>query len=761
MTGNGLMQFADEADEKQKTGERLRYWQILIVDDDQDVHESTVFALRNTEILGRHLRFEHAYSAAEAVVKLRSSKDYAVILLDVVMEDEHAGLGLVKVIRESLGLLDVRIILRTGQPGYAPETEAICQYDINDYKNKAELTQTRLYTTLTAAIRSYSQIAALNASKHGLEMIVDASSELMSLRGFHEFASGIITQITAIFGIAGDGLVCLRSKPLTVELPGEQGQAKQRQAPVDASSFTIIAASGRFSQKLHHRLGDITDASMRHLLEEAVKLKSHRIEETATALYFSNSSGDNMLVYIEIMRPLEEPERQLLEVFSANISICLDNVVMVEQLHRYAFYDSLLGMPNRLYFASQIDRALDNGEQAKRIILLDLDGFSEINDTLGSHQGDRLLKLVGERLTLSYAGTGLVTRMAGDQFGVLGEPAEVNPARINEIFTEPFVVDGNDQMISVTQGYLSLSEAGSNANEAIKRASIALKRAKETVKGDSIEFTREMEIATQRRVKLLQSLRKAFDVRNLFLAYQPQVSLIDGTIIGFEALMRWRTESGEMVPPDAFIPTAETSGLIVPLGEWAFSQAVSEMQQINKQFGLNVRMGVNVSQVQLRHPKFIDSIAAMLDDLPVDRRLIELEITESVTMHDQSKVKGILSHMKQLGMTIAIDDFGTGFSSLSYLQELEVDRLKIDKSFVSRLNQARQNRSIPEMILGLGQQFGLAVIAEGVETEHQAKLLRAMGCIEAQGYLYARPMEPILLHEWVEKHLVVQSADEN
>ena len=749
MTGNGLMQFAEETDEDKTMVGQLNYWRILIVDDDQDVHESTVFALRNTEILGRHLQFEHAYSAAEAVAKLESEAAYAVILLDVVMEDEQAGLGLVKVIREDLGLIDVRIVLRTGQPGYAPETEAIRLYDINDYKNKSELTQTRLYTTLTTAIRTYAQIAALDASKHGLEMIVNASSELMSLRGFHEFASGIIIQITAIFGIVGDGLVCLRSQPLRPRAPEPQPQPDTTKREIDPAGFTVIAASGRFGPKLHRRLADITDSPMRRLLEESIKLKSHRVTDAATALYFSNSSGDDMLVYIEIQRPLEDTERQLLEVFSANISICLDNVVMVEKLHRYAFYDSLLGMPNRLYFASQIDRALEAGELIKRIILIDLDGFSEINDTLGSHQGDMLLKLVGERLTQRCGEDVLVTRMAGDQFGILGDIAAINTFMVKEIFAEPFVIDGNDQVLAVTQGFLSLSEAGENANEAIKRASIALKRAKETVKGDSIEFTREMETATQRRVKLLQSLRKAFDVRNLFLAYQPQVNLTDGSIIGLEALMRWRTEEGEMVPPDAFIPTAETSGLIVPLGEWAFCQALSELQQINQLFGLKVRMGINVSQVQLRHPKFVSSFAAILENTDVDRDLIELEITESVTMLDQNKVKATLKHLKQLGLTVAIDDFGTGFSSLSYLQELEVDRLKIDKSFVSKLTVAKKNRSIPEMILRLGQQFGLSVIAEGVETRDQEKLLQEMGCTEAQGYLYARPMDPVTLHEWI------------
>ncbi|OZG75220.1 hypothetical protein BTA51_02210 [Hahella sp. CCB-MM4] len=744
MSDNIPMQFAEENGEfRSEYSEKS--WHILIVDDDQDVHESTVFALRQARILDRPLAFDHAYTAAEAIEKLQERQDYAVILLDVVMESEHAGLGLVKIIRQDMGITDSRIILRTGQPGYAPETEAIREYDINDYKNKAELTQARLYTTLTASIRTYSQITALDASKQGLEMIVKASSELMSLRGFHEFASGIITQITALLGIVGDSLVCLRS------FPNHHGE-RQEDDPSERH-FTVIAASGRFDHSLNRHLQDISDENMRRLLTDAIQQQAHVVAEHATALFFANASGDDMLVYVEIHRPLEETEKQLLEVFSANISICLDNVVMVERLHRYAYYDSLLGLPNRLYFASQIDEAIGKGRKSLRIVLLDIDGFSEINDTIGSKLGDSLLKMVGDRLCFAFGPEVLVTRMAGDQFGLIGEEADLSPDQVKGIFIEPFNVEGNEQLISVTQGCLSLSESGDSANEAIKRASIALKRAKETVRGDSVEFTREMEIATQRRVKLLQSLRKAFDYRNLFLAYQPQVSLQDGQLVGLEALMRWRTDSGDMVPPDDFIPTAETSGLIVPLGEWAFAQALDELGHLSKKFGVRVRMGINVSQVQFRHPGFIASFASVLEKAQVDPGLIELEITESVTMLDQDKVKKILNQLKTLGLTIAIDDFGTGFSSLSYLQELNVDRLKIDKSFVSKLSQEKQSKSIPEMIIRLGQQFGLDVIAEGVETRDQADLLVQMGCPEAQGFLYARPMDPGGTERWIEKHL--------
>ncbi|WP_020406135.1 bifunctional diguanylate cyclase/phosphodiesterase [Hahella ganghwensis] len=744
MSDNIPMQFADESDED-NAGRSEKSWQILIVDDDKDVHESTVFALRNARILGRKLVFDHAYTAAEAMEILHQRQDYAVILLDVVMESEHAGLELVRIIRQDMEITASRIILRTGQPGYAPETEAIREYDINDYKNKAELTQARLYTTLTASIRTYSQIVALDASKQGLEMIVKASSELMSLRGFHEFASGIITQITALLGIVGDSLVCLRSF----------ADQKNNHQSVDEEErhFTVIAASGRFGHSMNCLLKDIDDNEMRRLLMEAVYRQSHMMTEKASALYFANGSGDDMLVYVEIYRPLEETEKQLLEVFSVNISICLDNVVMVERLHRYAYYDSLLGLPNRLYFASQVDEAINKGLESLRIVLLDIDGFSEINDTIGSNLGDALLKKVGERLCAWFGQKVLVTRMAGDQFGLLGQEEELSPENVKAVFLEPFVIDGNEQMMSISQGCLSLAESGNSANEAIKRASIALKRAKETVRGDSVEFTREMEIATQRRVKLLQSLRKAFDFRNLFLAYQPQVSLVDGTIVGMEALMRWRTESGSMVPPDAFIPTAETSGLIVPLGEWAFAQAIDELVRNGEKFGLQARMGVNVSQVQFRHPGFVASFASILEKSGVDPKLVELEITESVTMLDQEKVKKTLNQLKSLGLTIAIDDFGTGFSSLSYLQELNVDRLKIDKSFVSKLSPEKQSRSIPEMIIRLGQQFGLEVIAEGVETPDQADLLLHMGCPEAQGYLYARPMDSSGVERWIEQHL--------
>ncbi len=742
MSDDDFLQFAKEDGEADGSNATKRYWDILIVDDDADVHESTKFALRNTSILDRYLRFTHAYSAAQAIGKIQKEDSaFAVILLDVVMEDELAGLNLVKTIREDLQISDTRIILRTGQPGYAPETEAIRQYDINDYKNKSELTQTRLYTALTAAIRSYSQIAALAASKQGLETIVKASSELMSLHGFREFAAGIIRQITAILDIAGDGIVCFRKESFSHD------------PEINKHKFTVIAASGRFGDNVRLPLDEINDTRMREILQEAILQSSHQFRKDATALYFSNDSGDDMLVYLEIQRPLDETETQLLEVFSANIAICMDNVVMVNHLHQYAYYDPMLGIPNRLYFSNKIDTAIKDNRLSQRVVILDIDQFSELNDTLGSSYGDILLQLVAERLILHFEKRATVARIGGDQFGVLGDAEIVSPTVIKSLFITPFDLEGNRQALSVTQGFISLEASAASASNAIKHASIALRRAKETLRGEWLEFTREMERATQERAKLLQSLRKAFDVKNLFLAYQPQIDLSNGKIIGLEALMRWRSDTGDLVPPDQFIPTAESSGLIVPLGEWAMAQAIHELASLNKEFNLEIRMGVNVSQVQFRHPGFIGNFATLLEKSGIAPSQIELEITESVTMLEPEKVKTTLNALKALGVNIAIDDFGTGFSSLSYLQDLQVDRLKIDRSFVAKLSGARKDISIPDMIIKLGQQFDLGVIAEGVETREQANILRSLGCDEAQGYLFARPLPAAPLEDWLAAHL--------
>jgi len=247
----------------------------------------------------------------------------------------------------------------------------------------------------------------------------------------------------------------------------------------------------------------------------------------------------------------------------------------------------------------------------------------------------------------------------------------------------------------------------------------------------------------------MHALRGGFARGQLFLAYQPQVELDGRRAFGAEALLRWRLEDGSSVPPDRFIPIAEYSGLIIEIGEWVLREACFELMRVRAAGHLDFTMSVNVSQVQFRHPHFLEMLSRALQDTGAPPERIELEITESMAMEEPDVLIERLAQIKRTGVSIAIDDFGTGFSSLSYLQRLQVDRLKIDRTFVSEITDAARGSSIAEMVIELGRNLGLSIIAEGVEDERQAQILQSLGCPLAQGYLFARPLTPGQLIEWL------------
>ena len=718
-----LFSFDDEAHPRDDASE-ANTWRVLIVDDDIDVHQSTGFAMANTEVFGRQLEFLHAYSAAQAIEVLREQKHIAVILLDVVMEADDSGLQLVRIIRKELGNSEARIILRTGQPGYAPEMEAIRDYDINDYKTKSELSRNRLYTALTAAVRSYDQISALNASRRGLSMVIRASSQLMARQGVSEFAAGIITQICGLFGLPPEGVVCAYDEAYSPD------------------QALIIAAAGSLTNCINKQLDALPNHAIATALSRCLRERINNYGSHSTTLFFPGQAHNDMAAYLQTEKPLNELDRQLLEVFCSNITITLDNVQLLTQLKDHAYNDQLLHIPNRLAFVHALDRALSEGNlSATTLALIDIDGFSELNDALGHQHGDALLRAVAERLQHRLPTDTLLARVAGDVFGILAATSVVTPANLCELFRQPLQLEQLSQNLTATIGLTCLDQIDGNGADALKAANIALKHGKQHQRGKICHFTRDMEFETRARVRLLQELRSAFDRERLFVVYQPQIALANRQLIGVEALLRWRNDDGSFVSPSEFIPLAESSGLIISLGEWVLRNACHDLRKLIESSGQTLRMAVNVSVTQFRQPNFIEVLDRALAESGIDPQLLELEITESVAVLEPSFMIELLNQIKTRGVCIAIDDFGTGFSSLSYLEQLNIDRLKIDISFVRQMEHSDGSRRIVETIIQLGKSLQLELIAEGIEQESQAQLLTELGCHEGQGYLFSRPLE--------------------
>ncbi|MBT9538398.1 EAL domain-containing protein [Thiobacillus sp.] len=714
-------------------------WKILIVDDDEDVHIATEHALAGETLLGRSLVFLHAHSAAEARERLQVNADVAVILLDVVMETQHAGLDLVAYIRRDLELSMPRIILRTGQPGYAPELTAVRDYDINDYKTKSELTRSKLYTTVLAALRSFDQLRRMDANRRGLEQIIEACGELLHESGLKAFSAGVIRQLAAFIGVESDGLLCTQ-----VNLDRRGGKH------AGDDDYIVLAAAGRYEPLIGLHLNQIDSPRVRDSLRLCLARQQHVFERESQTLYFSMQGSRGFAAYIDTSRPTSVIDSRLLEVFCANVSICADNINLINRLKDSAYFDHLVGLPNRTAFVQAVDHAYGEGANPwDYVVLVDIDQFAEINNAFGHEYGDHLLEALASRLKQRFEPDCFVARISGDTFGLLGAEAALKPEYLRAVFAEPFNINGAGHVVAISTGIVRLTDSGPDGQGVLKDASIARKLAREKSVNSDAYYAPHIGFQAKERTRLLQQLQGAFDLDRLFAVYQPQIDMVTRRVTGFEALMRWRNDAGEFVPPDHFIPLAEQSGLIVGMGDWILRDALHALRQLAAEGWRDLTMSVNVSAVQFRMPNFLDSLRQAIADTGVAPQLLELEITESVAMMGQTVVEETLASIRQMGISVAIDDFGTGFSSLSYLSNLPLDRIKIDRSFVHAMSGDGDSRRIADLVIQLGRNLNLRVIAEGVETEAQASRLLELGCHEVQGFLYGRPMDPDSLRDWL------------
>lgn len=721
-----LVFLADELDpaaEQEETAAAV--WRVLLVDDEPDVHTATKVALRNLDIEGRRLEFQHAYSDAEARKVLQQEAPFAVAVIDVVMESDTAGLDLVRYIREELADAQVRLILRTGQPGYAPEISTIQNYDINDYRTKSELTQSRLFTSLTIAVRSYSQLCQLEAGRVGLEQILDATRELSRPSGLQQFATGLLTQLCALLRIDCDGLLCAALHPAT------------RQP-------YILAAAGQYSNWTGKLLEELPEGGIRSRLEQSLQAREHVLNGDI-GLFFEGANGQALAAYVNIGRQLSELEQQLLEVFCNNMSTAFENLQLYLDIEALAFRDTLVDLPNRNALLQLLDQ--HSGEQ-HTLALVDLDNFADINNILDESFGDAVLQAVARQLCSAFSEQCMVSRLASNLFGVYGPDVEVNPDQIQSLFAQPFQVgDGQTLRLSATTG-LARAE-GRCGKDLLKNAGAALKQAKRLVRGKHLYFKLEQSRAARDRINMLQMLRTALSEQHLQLYYQPFICLRNRQVTGAECLLRWRTPDGQFISPEDFIPIAEQSGLMVAIGEWVLRTALRWRISLQDRVADDFRVAVNISQVQFAEPSFVERLLSILRETGVPRHQLELELTESVAIENFDRLKSKLQQIQAAGIDIAMDDFGTGYSSLSVLQRLDLNRLKIDRSFISG-EKNHDSFDMAKTIIAMAEHLELQTIAEGIETEEQCAELLASGCEEGQGYLFARPMPEADFIVWLD-----------
>lgn len=713
-----------------------RVWRVLAVDDDVDFQRATAFALSELEVLGGRVELVQAFSCREAQMMLAQQHDIALVLLDVVMETEDAGLRLIHSLREVIGNRDARVVLLTGEPGLAPAHEVMRDYDINDYWAKSELCAERLLTVLTAAVRGYAQLRAVATARRGLQMIVESSNALFCSKNTRELSAKILTEISSLLNLQAEGVVCLR-------LDESQDEAEL--------AVRIVGANGRFSGAVEGNLDSLDAPQVAKALSQCLREQQTLRLAEATVLFFPRfQAGADYACYVTCERPLDDTEIELLQVFSVSISRGLYNVALFSRLEEMAYQDELLKIPNRNALIRMLDMTLkSNGKDQSVLVLINIDNFSGANTAFGTGYGDFILGLVAKKLRDAFSSEVLIARVRDDLFAILGPQAQVRAAEIVALFRRhkrPYELGQVHSLSSVT---MHLADFTGSASVALQDALLTLKQAKRLGHDQHGVYDPRLQGAHAESYRMLLALRDAVEAGQISVELQPQIDLDTQQVTGVEALARWRKADGKMVPPLSFIPLAEATGYILPLGDLLMRLALQVAKQLADAGYPQIRVAVNVSAPQLLQHDFIERFSSHLQAAGVTPQQIEVEITESVAMRTFDTVCEKLRALRAMGVEVAIDDFGTGFSSLSYLRLLPADRLKIDRSFILEIGEVSDQQMIAEAVIQIAARVGMQVIAEGVETQQQADWILSHGCRQAQGYLFAKPMACAELLDWL------------
>lgn len=424
-----------------------------------------------------------------------------------------------------------------------------------------------------------------------------------------------------------------------------------------------------------------------------------------------------------------------------------------ERMRHMAYHDALTGLPNRVLFRECLERAVEHAKRENHgvgVFCVDLDGFKEINDVHGHPFGDQFLRSVADRIVELVPGSATVARLGGDEFAVIMSLQESSVGALAAIaeqliagLQQSFVIHEQTVHVGASIGVSSFPIDGTEPELLLKTADTALYRAKAEGHGIYRMFAPEMNAELERRRVLTRDLKDALDIEQFELYYQPIVSLADSSVIGTEALVRWRHPERGLVAPGAFIPMAEETGLILPLGEWVLRAACIDAASWTEP----LKVAVNLSSLHFRRSGVVDLVSRALDESGLDPARLEIEVTESVLLSNSREVLRALQELKALGVSVSLDDFGTGFSALSYLLEYQFDKIKIDRSFVAGLGDSHRADSIVSAVLSLASGLEVITLAEGVETERQAAMLAVAGCQQAQGHYFGRPRPaPAMAH---------------
>ncbi len=500
----------------------------------------------------------------------------------------------------------------------------------------------------------------------------------------------------------------------------------------------VIGQSGRFLVRddLNQKgLNDIRTALRKHGEAHAI-LRNYR--------------KDGGMFWNELhIAPVRDENGQMTTHFVSIINDVTERINYEQELSYHATHDALTGLANRTLLNDRINQAIAHARRERRMIgvlLLDLDRFKLINDGFGHGPADNLLKTVAERLLGAVRETDTVARLGGDEFVIIVTDIESDQeistvaGKIMRALSQPMTVEGKDIFVTTSIGAAVFPRDGEHGEALIRNADVAMYRVKEYGRNNYRFYTSEMKHMALDQLDMEGSMRRALERDEFVVYYQPTISVANGNVVGGEALVRWNHPNLGLIQPNDFIPLAEETGLIVPLGDYVLRQVCKNLRRWIDQGESIQRISINISARQFRQDDLAEHIAGILAETGIDGAQLEFELTESMVMHDVDNTLTTLRRLKQLGATLALDDFGTGYSSLSYLKRFPIDVLKIDRSFIRDVESNSDDAAIANAVIAMAHSLGLRVVAEGVENAAQLELLRQHGCDEIQGFFFSRPL---------------------
>ncbi len=500
---------------------------------------------------------------------------------------------------------------------------------------------------------------------------------------------------------------------------------------------------------------DVVDLGIKDFLNELTEVQHGKSWSGKVVAKTNDGSEHWYWLSLSASETSEDSAAQIIALFSDVTQ--LEN--SQQQLQLQALHDNLTGLPNRRFFRQYVDELVlkQQGKNSSfSICFMDLDDFKIVNDSLGHGVGDQLLIAVAERLTATIGSQAFIARFGGDEFAAVfpqrrssDESVESCVQRLITAFQETFQLDSNEVTIGLSIGLSTYSPECSDSETLMANADIAMYAAKAAGKNHARDFSPEMQERADQRHLLLAELRKVLQGGGISLAFQPKACAITGATRGCEALARWIRPDGTTVSPAEFIPIAEQSGVILALGEYVFCKALETCRDWADR-GIDLfPLAVNISPQQLRSVRFVDTLVELMEQYGAKPEWLDIEITENAMVDDIEHAIETINRLKNLGFRVAIDDFGTGYSSLNYLRFFRISTLKIDRSFVSEIADDRNCLAIANSIISLGHGLGLTIVAEGVETPEQVKILGEIGCDLIQGYYLAKPMGKDQIENWV------------